>query len=566
MNFVFQIAIENALLVALAAPLVWAVSRLLRRPALTHALCLILLIKLVTPPIYRPAISLPQTSVDTTATAIAVRLTDEPADRLQAPLDSKSPLYITDTIQSLATPETRAELRQIPQLPDHSVHGFKAFIPALQTTWIAGSIICLLIASGRIIRFSRGLRHAHRAPPELQSRVAHLSRHLGLRSAPTVHFIPGSLCPMLWAVGRSPRLLIPVALWGRLDVSERDSILLHELAHWRRRDHWVRWIELAATTIYWWNPVAWWARRELREAEEQCCDAWVLHATGDFKPYANALLRAVEFISAPITSSQPHTPLPALASGMGQFNHLKRRIVMLKDASVSRALSPRTWVATLGFSAVLLPLSPSLKGEPQSPPTAQNTLSIIAVDEGAKDHPPTTAYNIILDGKPDDSSSAEDQLNAARKEIQDLRQRLAQTEARLALLKAQEQGTAAQNDQSATPANKNQNRIWKVEPDRTDSGATLRVDGKVVRVEGDAVRVERAPEAPGVHDGKYRVVVTDEQTGRIKEIREVPLPANPAQQADRLDKLEAQLRDLLAEIRSIRQQTSHVTPDNPARK
>ncbi len=558
MNFMFQIAIENALLVALAAPLVWAVSRPLRRPALTHALWLILLIKLVAPPLYRPAISLPQGPVDQTSTAIAMRLTEEPVDGQRAPADFK-PLYVTDTIQSLATHDAVGELRQIPRHPDHSVRTFEEFIPAMQIVWIAGSTICLLIALARIVRFSRGLRHAHPAPPELQSRVAQLSRRLGLSSAPTVHFVPGSLCPMLWAVGRSPRLLIPTVLWSRLDVSERDSILLHELAHWRRHDHWVRWIELAATTIYWWNPVAWWARRELREAEEQCCDAWVLHATGDFKPYANALLRAVEFISAPISYSPPHKPLPALASGMGQFNHLKRRIVMLKSASVARALSPRTLIAAMGFSAVLLPLSPSLKGEPQTPPNPQKTLSIVAVDEGAKGQPPATAYNIVLDGKSDDPSSADDQLKAARKEIQDLRARLAQAEARIAVYRARERGIAPQPGAPVLPPTLNPNQNNNDQPGANQ----LRLDSR------DANRLDRAPtaDAPGVHDNQYRTVITDRDTGRIKEVRVYPLsPPTAEGKIDRLDQLEAQLRDLLAEIRSIRQQTTHVMPDNPARK
>jgi len=28
--------------------------------------------------------------------------------------------------------------------------------------------------------------------------------------------------------------------------------------------------------LYWWHPVVWWALREIHEAEEQCCDAWVV--------------------------------------------------------------------------------------------------------------------------------------------------------------------------------------------------------------------------------------------------------------------------------------------------
>src|SRR5437667_428240 len=80
--------------------------------------------------------------------------------------------------------------------------------------------------------------------------------------------------PVLWTIGRTPRLLFPAGLLERLDREQREALLAHELAHWRRRDHWVRLVELAVLVLYWWHPVVWWARRELHEAEEQCCDAW----------------------------------------------------------------------------------------------------------------------------------------------------------------------------------------------------------------------------------------------------------------------------------------------------
>ena len=84
--------------------------------------------------------------------------------------------------------------------------------------------------------------------------------------------------------------------WCRLNSGrawERTSgtlLLLHELAHLKRRDHWVRWLELVVAGLYWWHPVVWWARRALREAEEQCCDAWVVWAMPDrSRTYASCL-------------------------------------------------------------------------------------------------------------------------------------------------------------------------------------------------------------------------------------------------------------------------------------
>src|SRR5262249_19110720 len=118
--------------------------------------------------------------------------------------------------------------------------------------------------------------------------------------------------PMLWTLARTPRLLIPVSLWQRLSEEQRRTLLVHELAHLRRRDHWIRLLELLVLGLYWWHPVVWWARRALREVEEQCCDAWVVWALpADAPAYASALVETVAFLS------QARPALPVMASGVG---------------------------------------------------------------------------------------------------------------------------------------------------------------------------------------------------------------------------------------------------------
>ena len=84
---------------------------------------------------------------------------------------------------------------------------------------------------------------------------------------------------MVWVpLAGPPHLVLPEELWGRLDAAQQDAVLAHELAHLKRRDHWVRRLEALACGLYWWDPVAWWAHREVERAEERCCDAWVLWA------------------------------------------------------------------------------------------------------------------------------------------------------------------------------------------------------------------------------------------------------------------------------------------------
>ena len=160
---------------------------------------------------------------------------------------------------------------------------------------------------------------------------------------------------MVWAAGGSPRLILPVRLWDGLDPGQRDALLVHELAHLRRRDHWVRLLEAVVTALYWWHPAVWWARRELHESEERCCDAWVVGTLpGVARSYASALLATVDFLS------EVPSPLPVGASGLGRgghFQHLRRRLTLIMGGTQPRALTRSALLAVLLLGIVTMPLS-----------------------------------------------------------------------------------------------------------------------------------------------------------------------------------------------------------------
>ncbi len=217
--------------------------------------------------------------------------------------------------------------------------------PVLAAVWLAGSLAWLGCVVLRVRRFRRALRCATPAPAEIQERAETLAVRLGLRRAPGVWIVPGGVAPLVWGLGRRARLIVPGSLWERLDPDQRDALILHELAHVRRGDPWVRLLELVATGLYWWHPTVWWARRALSEVEEQCCDAWVVWATSprSGRAYATALVEAVDYLC----EAQP--ALPPGASGMSRARHLSRRIAMIMKGTTPRALS---WLGLLALIAV----------------------------------------------------------------------------------------------------------------------------------------------------------------------------------------------------------------------
>ena len=169
--------------------------------------------------------------------------------------------------------------------------------PVPPMVWLAGIAVLLLAAFGRVASFRWQLRRTSAAPEKLAAMVNELSTMLGLRRTPRAFMSAKRMAPMVWC-GRSPRLILPAGLWSELDDLGRRAVILHELAHLRRRDHWICWLSTLIGLAYWWNPLVWWCRRQIRDQADLSCDAWVTAFMPlDRRAYAQALLRTQRFIN-----------------------------------------------------------------------------------------------------------------------------------------------------------------------------------------------------------------------------------------------------------------------------
>jgi beta-lactamase regulating signal transducer with metallopeptidase domain len=426
-NTLLQIGVTNAAVATALAVLALAVARLVRRPALSHALWLLVLLKLLTPPLavipvgwlepepeapvaLTPAA--PPEHLPPPAAPVAEVAERGPPEAAGAPEPSPPAMEAPD--MGPVPPENRgappvdavANLPEPvpPQAPAPTPASEKAGAAAdfpwaqvLAGVWLAGSTVWFAVALARVRRFQRLLAAACPADTCLQNEASAIAVRLGLNDCPAVWLIPGTLSPLLWAVAGCPRLLLPAALLARLDAAQRTALLAHELAHYRRRDHWVRCIEFAAMGLYWWLPMLWWVRRELHEAEEECCDAWVVWALPEsVKAYASALVETLDFLSA----SQP--VLPPVASGLGHLKSLRRRLTMIMRGPAPRKLTGLGILAVLGLALLLLPLAPTL-----SPTLAQDQPGGSA---GGGDRNPTTAQAKDLEKARADLKQAADEL------------------------------------------------------------------------------------------------------------------------------------------------------------
>jgi beta-lactamase regulating signal transducer with metallopeptidase domain len=404
MSELLRLLLANALAAGLLALAAWVLSRRLRRQTLVHGLWVLALVKLVTPPILplpllpewtMPSLTLPEgpavVVVESRASARPEARTAELSSPRAAAPTAVEVLLATEGV---ARPEARASTP--PPQPEGALSGPSLGLPSpvartstaeprvvdlallAWTGLLVGALVVAALAGLRIQRFRRLLAHARPAPAELADRVAELAGRVGLRRAPPILLLPARVPPMLWPGRRGPYLLMPEGLLPELNNEERDTLLVHELAHVRRRDHWVRMVELAATILFWWYPVAWWVRRGLRRAEERCCDEWVLRVMpGSAGAYADGLLKSLDLVSG-----EPD-PLPVGASGAGPVRDLETRlkeILMTTRPTPTLAAPARLALAV----AALLGLA-VFPTQAQSPPDVEPVVA--AVPEVAPEPP-----------------------------------------------------------------------------------------------------------------------------------------------------------------------------------
>jgi hypothetical protein len=205
---------------------------------------------------------------------------------------------------------------------------------------------------------------------------------------------------MLWtAVGR-PRVYLPAELLAKLETVEGDTLLAHELAHLRRGDHWVRWLEFAVQGLYWWLPLVPFARRQVQAHEEECCDALVV-AMLPARTYAAAIVHTLDFLAGA-------DPLPTHASALTRVAAMKRRLLRIMNGGVAGRLGFAGRLVILTLAAGSLPLLPTLARSVSEPgtPVVDEAEAIEIVSE-------ELASELISEDPPGDRSAAPRALAAS---------------------------------------------------------------------------------------------------------------------------------------------------------
>jgi Tol biopolymer transport system component/beta-lactamase regulating signal transducer with metallopeptidase domain len=265
--------------VSLLIVIIGILDVLLRRwiwPQVRYALWLLILVKLILPPSW----SLPSSLVSQTRPQLEQLLlhkiigTEFYSEMMKRHLTlSNSPLETTqDNPNNLLTesqePMATGVIENSKTAVNWQIYAF--------SIWVLG----MLVFVGLILFKSRKLHQWHQPPqknalpPWFENLLKQTAAQFKLKKLPEVIFSSQTKTPAVYGLFH-PVLLLPVNFFENLTQVEAQHVLLHELAHLKRKDLWTNGLCLVVQIIYWFNPLILWVRQQLKHIREMCCDLTV---------------------------------------------------------------------------------------------------------------------------------------------------------------------------------------------------------------------------------------------------------------------------------------------------
>ncbi|MEX2286164.1 MAG: M56 family metallopeptidase [Planctomycetaceae bacterium] len=286
-------------------------------------------------------------------------------------------------------PDSRPVLMTPEAIPASAVWSWN-WLNALPLVWAIG--FCVLILrlmaarwmlwkterQGTVIGSSR--RPAKATHDPIVTALEAASLQLGIGRPVTLLIHPDKTIPVIWGILRC-HLLLPAAArhWSG---EQLRSVLLHELAHIKRRDTMTQLLPQVACALHWFNPLVWFAAGRLGVERERACDDLVLASGVRPSAYAGHLLEVV-------TELSPARWTQSCGLAMARKSSLEGRLVAVLSENLNRrGVSAALAVIGLAIAAcVAVPIAMLRAADenwrpPQAAHVGNNDFSTYCVHDG----------------------------------------------------------------------------------------------------------------------------------------------------------------------------------------
>lgn len=160
--------------------------------------------------------------------------------------------------------------------------------------WMLGvAVFSVRAAGGWLVAWRRQRRDRTALPEQWAATVARLAESAGVTRMVRWFVSRRVESPQVFGWWK-PVVLVPLSALTAMPAAHLEALLAHELAHIRRHDFLVNWLQVAVETVLFYHPAVWWLSGKIREEREACCDRMAAEWCGDRALYGRALLTLEE--------------------------------------------------------------------------------------------------------------------------------------------------------------------------------------------------------------------------------------------------------------------------------
>lgn len=220
--------------------------------------------------------------------------------------------------------------------------------PWIAAAYVVGLVLMLIRISWMLIGCRRILGQSTViSDPSLVDIIHRYARQFKLSRLPALATCQRVNSPVIVGIWK-PVILIPTAMLSGLTTAEIEIVLWHELAHFRRHDPVMVFLQRSVETVLFFHPSVWWISRNLDRDREICCDEMVLETGASRIEYASVLCRVAEFAIA-----EPNRLAPAITGSSSP--ELVSRVGLILGDTTARNDWRRSWmVLSVAALSVLL--------------------------------------------------------------------------------------------------------------------------------------------------------------------------------------------------------------------
>ena len=257
--------------------------------------------------------------------------------RIPVPVFHSSVAVPAPPLETAASSPVSSALRQTPVTTHDASLPSRSFVwpSTWHLVWFMGGVVFMI----RLVAGVAASRRSKRAAQELKDEawldlLGDAQARIGALEDVDLRTTSTSQLPMTIGVWH-PTILLPNAS-SEYSAQRRWAVLLHELAHIRRRDCLTQLVCQMACAVFWWHPLAWIGARHMRALSERASDDLVLDAGAKPSEYAHDLLDMARGLNLHGASA------PIASVTMAHRSRLEARLLAILDPAMARrAMSSR---------------------------------------------------------------------------------------------------------------------------------------------------------------------------------------------------------------------------------